>query len=170
MKEEFKSYIKKVDDYLSGLYICTNEENMFFLNIFHVIKSFLNEKGSRNLFIKIPVHELGIKSNDHEQNWTKFQEIVNEAICLATAEKQMEFVKCPDLIVSNENTVVYCHNDISTVDPPQFYKLVASQQSPSGIRPQLILEGNKYKPASEAIRTYNDNKDCIFTILFTNFI
>ena len=162
MKEEFKSYIKNVEDYLKKLYTCTNEGNMFFLNLFHVINSFLNEKGSRNLFIKIPVHELGIKSNDHEQNWTKFQEIVNEAMCLATAEKQMEFVKCPELTVPNKNAVVYCHNDISTVEPPQFYKLVVSQQSPSGIRPKLILEGNNYKPASEAIRTYNDNKDCIF--------
>lgn len=162
MKEEFKSYIKNVEDYLKKLYNCSNEENMFFLNLFHVINSFLNEKGSRNLFIKIPVHELGIKSNDHEQNWTKFQEIVNEAMCLATAEKQMEFVKCPELTVPNKNAVVYCHNDISTVEPPQFYKLVVSQQSPSGIRPKLILEGNNYKPASEAIRTYNDNKDCIF--------
>ena len=162
MKEEFKSYIKNVEDYLKKLYNCTNEGNMFFLNLFHVINSFLNEKGSRNLFIKIPVHELGIKSNDHEQNWTKFQEIVNEAMCLATAEKQMEFIKCPELTVPNKNAVVYCHNDISTVEPPQFYKLVVSQQSPSGIRPKLILEGNNYKPASEAIRTYNDNKDCIF--------
>lgn len=162
MKEEFKSYIKNVEDYLKRLYNCTNEENMFFLNLFHVINSFLNEEGSRNLFIKIPVHELGIKSNDHEQNWTKFQEIVNEAMCLATAEKQMEFVKCPDLTVPNKNAVVYYHNDISTVEPPQFYKLVVSQQSESGIRPKLILEGNKYKPANEAIRTYNDNKDCIF--------
>lgn len=162
MKEEFKSYIKNVEDFLSKLYNCTNDENLFFINIFHVIKSFLNEKGSRNLFIKIPVHELGNKSNDHKQNWTKFQEIVNEAICLATAEKQMEFVKCPDLIISNKNAVVYCHNDISTVDPPQFYKLVASQQSPSGIRPKLILEDNNYKPTSDAIRMYNNNKDCIF--------
>lgn len=162
MKEEFKSYIKNVEDFLSKLYNCTNDENLFFINIFHVIKSFLNEKGSRNLFIKIPIHELGNKSNEHEQNWTKFQEIVNEAICLATAEKQMEFVKCPDLIISNKNAVVYCHNDISTVDPPQFYKLVASQQSPSGIRPKLILEDNNYKPTSDAIRMYNNNKDCIF--------
>ena len=162
MKENFKPYIKNVEDFLNSLYNCNSEENVFFLNIFHVIKSFLNEKGSRNLFIKIPVHELGIKPDDYEQNWTRFQEIVNEAICLATAEKQMELVKCPELIVPNENAVVYCHNDISTDDPPQFYKLVARQLSPNGIRPKLILEGNKYKPVSEAIRTYNDNKDCIF--------
>lgn len=162
MKKEFESYIKNIEDFLNRLYNCTNDENLFFVNIFHVIKSFLNEKGSRNLFIKIPVHELGMKSNYHEQNWAKLQEIVNEAICLATAEKQMELVKCPDLIISNENVVVYCHNDISTVDPPHFYKLIAHPQSPNGIRPKLILEGRKYKTVSEAIRTYNDNKYCIF--------
>lgn len=162
MKEKFKSYIKNVEDYLNRLYNCTNEENMFFLNIFHVIKSFLNEKGSRNLFIKIPVHELGIKPKDYEQNWTKFQEIINEAICLATAEKQMELVKCPELAVSNENYTVYCHNDIDSDELPQFYKLVKSEQSQNGIRPKLILEGKKYKPTDEAIKIYNDNKDCIF--------
>ncbi len=162
MKDEFKSYIKNIEVYINRLYNCTNKENMFFLIIFHVIKSFLNEQGSRNLFIKIPVHELGLKPKDHEQNWTKLQEIVNDAICLATAEKQMEFVKCPKLIASNENVVVYCHNDVSTVDHPQFYKLIAQPQPQNGVRPKLILDGNKYKRVSEAIRTYNDNKDCIF--------
>ena len=161
MKEEFKSYIKNVEDFLKRHYNCTNGENMFFLNIFHVIKSFLNEKDSRNLFIKIPVQEFGVKPKDYEQNWTKFQEIVNEAICLATAEKQMELVKCPELIDSNENAVVYCHNDKSE-DNPQFYKLIASKQDSNIIRPKLILDGDKYKKVSEAIEIYNNNKDYIF--------
>ena len=161
MKEEFKSYIKNVEDFLKRHYNCTNGENMFFLNIFHVIKSFLNEKDSRNLFIKIPVQEFGVKPKDYEQNWTKFQEIVNEAICLATAEKQMELVKCPKLIDSNENAVVYCHNDKSE-DNPQFYKLIASKHDSNIIRPKLILDGDKYKKVSEAIEIYNNNKDYIF--------
>lgn len=164
MKENFESYIKHVEEFLKGLSYedCKNEEHLFFFNIFHVIKSFLNEEGSRNLFIKIPVHELGVKPKDHEKNWTKLQETVNDAICLATAKRQMEIVKCPELIASNQNAVVYCHNDKQPEAIPQFYKLVESKQSQNGIRPKLICEGNKCIKTTDAIRRYNENTEFIF--------
>lgn len=162
MEKAFKTYIENVEVYLNSLYNCTIETNFFFLNVFHVIKFFLNEDGSRNLFIKIPVYELGVEPKDYEPNWTKFQEIINDAICLATAKRQMEFVKCPELIAPNLNAVVYCHNDNQPEAIPQFYKLVESNQSSNGIRPQLICEGNKYIKTTDAIRIYNENKDFIF--------
>ena len=145
-----------------------DRKGYFFREIFYVLKSFIQEEESNKLFIKIPVHELGISKQEQERNWDLFQKTISDVLCLATADKQERMVKCPSLDSSAIGNVVYCHNDNPIIyNYPQLFELTSSNNVDVPARPKLILDGRNIIRTKEAISTYEANKDCIFKMKST---
>lgn len=144
IEKNFESYIQDVESFVQkqtkqyDRYLHADnmdKKECFFREIFYVVKNFLQEENSNKLFIKIPVHELGIKLKEQEENWNMFQKTISEVLCLATADKQKQMVKSPDLDSSAIGSFVYCHNDNPIYfKEPQFFEI---DQKKETVRPYI---------------------------------
>lgn len=90
LKENFKNYIKKVDELYvestkSYSSLFGEESSDLFCRAFsHIIRQFIeSQEDSNYLFIKIPIDELGTKEGKQEANILKLEEAISHTLAMA---------------------------------------------------------------------------------------
>ena len=152
------SKTSKYDDIFSG-----NE--VFFRCVFYILKDFLEDKNSNELFIKIPIKELGTNTKTIDANWRRFQDVITDALGMATTNEQADLLNDFSLDRSCIGKVYYCHNDNQIEDvknSPSLWVIVDSNQADKEVRPKELFPDKKHYLTKQAIDLLNRNRHCSY--------
>lgn len=162
----FTNYKQKVDSKLSeqtnvwkdvfeGI---PSNQLPFYQSVFNVICHFLNgdvingDLAPKQLFIQIPMKELGRSDKQQWDNIYKIHEVVGNALIYATASQLYENTKALKSSLIREGDCYYTKTDAPVDD--LIWSVCSSTQTPSGVRP--CIKGRSYR-TSEAVRLFDGN-------------
>ena len=138
---------------------------VFFRCILYILKDFINDPDSDELFIKIPVKELGTSDNAIDTNWRKFQGVITDVLGMATIDKQVDLLGNFGIERNCIGKVYYCHNDnqIDDIkDSPSLWEIVKSNNNANGVRPKELFPGTVHYLNSQAIELLDRNRHCSY--------
>lgn len=138
---------------------------VFFRCVFYTLKDFLNDPNSDELFIKIPVKELGTSDNAIDANWRRFQDVITDVLGMATINEQVNLLNDFSIDRGCLGKVYYCHNDNKVEDikdSPSLWKIVESNNNDHGVRPKELFPGIVHYLNTQAIDLLNRNRDCSY--------
>ena len=169
LAESYKVYVDEFDEAVKNK--TSMYDNIFGVNeifyrcVFYTLKDFLDDPYSDELYIKIPIKELGTSDNAIDANWRKFQDVITDVLGMATIGKQEEILKQYNLDPDNLGKIFYCHTNNPVIDgrnEPSLWKIVRSEKTQSGLRPKELFPERIHYRTSEAIDLFEKNKECLF--------
>ena len=169
LNESYSNYIDcfdKVVLHKTSMYddiFCTNE--VFFRCVLYALKDFLEDPNSNELFIKIPIKELGTSTNAINSNWKRFLDVITDVLGMATINEQVALLNDFSIDRSCIGKVYYCHNDNeieNTKNRPSLWEIVESDKTDNGVRPKELFPSKKHYLTKQAIDLLNKNKDCSY--------
>lgn len=169
LAEFYNSYIGKFDkavlDKTSKYDDIFGVKEIFFRCVFYTLKDFLEDPNSNELFIKIPIKELGTRPNAIDANWRRFQDVITNVLGMATINEQVDLLKNFSIDRRCIGKVYYCHNDnkIENVkNSPSLWEIVESDLTDNGVRPKELFPSKKHYLTKQAIDLLNKNKHCSY--------
>ena len=115
LAESYRNYIDSFDKVVlqkTSMYDAIfGDNNLFFRCVFYILKDFLEDPNSDELFIKIPVKELGTSSKAIDANWRRFLDVITDILGMATINRQVDLLNDFSIDKSCIGKVYYCHND-----------------------------------------------------------
>ena len=169
LAESYKVYIDEFDEAVlnkTSIYddiFGVNE--IFYRCIFYTLKDFLNDPNSDELFIRIPVKELGTSDNAIGANWRRFQDVITDVLGMATINEQVDLLNDFGIDRRYIGKVYYCHNDnkIENIkNSPSLWEIVESDINDNGVRPKELFPGRKHYLNTQAISLLSMNRHCSY--------
>ncbi len=146
-----------------------NVNEIFFRCFFYTLKDFLEDNNSNELFIKIPIKELGTNTKTIDANWRRFQDVITDVLGMATINKQVDLLNDFSLDRNSIGKVYFCHNDnpIENIkNSPSVWEIIESDQTDSGVRPKELFPSRKHYLNTQAIDLLNMNRHCSYLMKF----
>lgn len=170
------SYRRYIDEFDNAVLSKTSEysdifgaNEVFYRCVFYTLKEFLNDSDSDELFIKIPIKELGTSANAIDANWRRFQGVITDALGMATINEQVDLLNEFSIDKCSIGKIYYCHNDnkIENIkNSPSLWEIVESAKTDNGVRPKELFPSKKHYLNTQAIELLNNNRHCSYLMKF----
>ena len=171
LAESYRNYIDSFDKVVMRKTSTYDDifgvNEIFFRCVFYILKDFLEDPNSDELFIKIPISikVLGTSTNAINENRRRFLEVITDVLGMATINKQVDLLNDFSIDKSCIGKVYYCHNDnkIENIkNRPSLWEIVESNQTDNGVRPKEIFPSKKHYLTKQALDLLDKNKNCSY--------
>lgn len=169
LAERYKVYIDEFDEAVRNKTSMYDDifgvNEIFYRCVFYTLKDFLDDPNSGELYIKIPIKELGTSINVIDANWRRFQDVITDVLGMATINEQVNLLNNFGIDRRCIGKVYYCHNDNKIEDiknSPSLWEIVESDINDNGVRPKELFPGRKHYLNTQAISLLSMNRHCSY--------